>query len=95
MNKKTNTVFFMIGATIYNLLVMVVFAIPFVILILAFKERIAGNLPVIIISLVPFLGAPAGSFFIYGLTMRKISEKVDMDKYFEPVFKKKKPDDQQ
>ena len=92
MNKKTNTVLFMLGATIYNLLVMgVLFAIPFVILILAFKERIAGILP--IISLVLFLAALAGSFFIYGLTMKKISEKVDMDKYFDPIFKKKKPDE--
>ena len=93
MNKKTNTILFTLGATIFNLITMLIlFAVPLVILLAIFKERLMGVLP--IVGLVLFFGALVANFFIYGWVMRKISEKINMDKYFEPLFKKKKQESQ-
>lgn len=91
MNKKMNTVLFTIGATIFNLISMlIILLIPLGILLLIFRENLlqAGIFPIVLIIL--FFGALVANFFLYGLVMRKLSEKINMDKYFEPFFKKKK-----
>ena len=92
MNKKLNTVLFMVGATVFNLLVIAILVlIPSVTVLLilrALEVTISGQ-TVSILGLVFFLAALGGSFFVYGFAMRKLSERVDMDKYFEPLFRKK------
>ena len=90
MNKKANTVLFILGATVFNLLTMaVLFIVPLLLIIAIFKDGIGDAFP--IVSLVLFFGALVGSFFVYGFAMKKIQAKIDMDKYFDPIFKKKKP----
>ena len=82
----------MLGATVFNLLVIAILVlIPSVIVLLilrALEITVTGQ-TISILGLVFFLAGLGGSFFIYGFTMRKISERVDMDKYFEPLFRKK------
>ena len=90
MNKKFNTVLFMIGATFYNLLVMaIIIVVPFIIILLVFKNSLTSS-SITFIVMVLFVVALGGGFFIYRYTMKKIAEKVNMDKYFEPLFRKKK-----
>ena len=89
MNKKRNTILFTIGATVFNLLTMaILFIVPLAVLLAIFRERVLNVLP--IVGLVLFFTALIANFFIYGYVMRKISEKFNMDEYFEPLFKKKK-----
>ena len=89
MNKKANTLLFILGATVFNLLTMaVLFIVPLVVLLLIFKESLGNFFAVL--SLLLFFGALVGTFFIYGWVMKKIQAKIDMDKYFDPIFKKKK-----
>ncbi len=88
MNKKTNTVLFVLGATVFNLLLMaILFFVPLVLLSLVFGEKLAGVFGVL--SIVLFFAALVGSFFVYGWVMKRISARVDMDRYFEPIFKKR------
>jgi hypothetical protein len=89
MNKKTNTILFILGATVFNLITMaILFFVPLLILLMLFRENLGSYFGILTIFL--FIGALVGSFVIYGFVMKRISAKVDMDKYFEPIFRKKK-----
>ena len=92
MNKKANTILFILGATVFNLLTMaILFLVPLAILLFLFRDSESLGNFIGIVSLLLFFAALVGSFFVYGFVMKKISAKVDMDKYFDPIFKKKKP----
>ena len=89
MNKKLNTVVFVLGATIFNLIVMLVlFAVPMVLLIVIFGERLQQAYG--ILSVLLFFGALVGSFFLYGFLMKKISTRYNLDEYLHPIFKRKR-----
>ena len=89
MNKKTNTALFILGATIFNLVMMLVlFAVPMVLLIVVFGDRLQPAFG--IISVLLFFGALVGSFFLYGWIMKKISARYNLDDYLHPIFKRKK-----
>jgi hypothetical protein len=89
MNKKVNTALFILGATVFNLLLMLVlFAVPMVALIVIFGQKLQQVFG--ILSVVLFFAALVGSFFLYGFLMKRISAKWDLDKYLHPIFKPKK-----
>jgi hypothetical protein len=84
MNKGLNTFLFMLGATIFNLVLLAL-------LILAGLFAIARlNLPPILLA-VWFLVALVGSFLIYNQVVKWIARKIDMEKYFLPLFKRRPP----
>jgi hypothetical protein len=84
MNKKLNTLFFVLGATVVNILITIgVFLLLFVICAKALPtETFTGVLPFI------FIAALAASFFIYNAILKIVTQKVDMDAYFDPIFKR-------
>jgi hypothetical protein len=84
MNKKLNTALFMIGATVFNLLLL------FVLLILGWVLIAALKLPPLLLIVV-FLAAMVGSFLIYNQVVKFIARKIDMEKYFLPLFKRRPP----
>jgi ABC-type transport system involved in multi-copper enzyme maturation permease subunit len=87
MNKKVNTVLFILAASLLNVLLMVMLLL-FGILLLAYilPEGISPSLAQIFFILV-FLGSIALTFFIYHRAMKIFSRKVDMDKYFDPIIR--------
>lgn len=90
MNKKANTVLFLLGATVFNLLLMFLLIVIFLVLISAiFKDSLSPNI-LSILMIVVFIGSIAASFFIYGRVVKWLSRKIDMDKYFIPLFRRKK-----
>ena len=90
MNKKTNTVLFLLGATVFNLLVMfLLIVISLVLISVIFRDRLSPNV-LSIIMIVLFIGSIAGAFYIYNRVLKLISRKIDMDKYFMPLFRRKK-----
>ena len=91
MSKKTNTLWFVLGATAFNILVTV---ISFVILLVLYAKFLlpllpessgAWGFPII------FIGAIALSFVVYRLVLKQIMKKVDMEKHFDPIFGRRKP----
>ena len=38
-----------------------------------------------------FLGSMVGSFLIYNQVIKLVSRKIDMEKYFLPLFKRRRP----
>jgi len=90
MNKKVNTVLFLLGATVFNLLVMFILILLFLFLIGAvFKGSLNQNVLLILMILV-FVGSIAASFFIYSRVVKWLNRRIDMDKYFMPLFRRKR-----
>ena len=90
MNKKVNTVLFLLGATVFNLLIMFILIVLFLVLISAvFRDSLNPNL-FSILMIVVFVASIAASFFIYGRVVKWLSRKIEMEKYFLPLFRRKK-----
>ena len=85
MNKKVNTVLFILGATVVNIGIMAVLVILGLVLL---SKLPAGFVP--IGTVVIFFVAILGAFFIYHRLIKFISKRVNMDKYFDPIFKQRK-----
>ena len=90
MNKKVNTVLFLLGATVFNLLIMFLLIVLFLVLIsVVFRDSLNPNV-FSVLMIVVFVGSIAASFFIYGRFVKWLNRKIDMDKYFMPLFRRKK-----
>ncbi|MDR1419144.1 MAG: leader peptide processing enzyme [Treponema sp.] len=91
MNKKANTLVFILGATVFNILVTVMcFVLLFVLYarflaVLLPESAAAWGFPVI------FIAAIALSFIIYRLILKQLLKRVDVEKYFDPIFGKRRP----
>lgn len=90
MSKRTNTLFFILGATVFNVLLYIA---AFLLLLLIYS-RIIGSLPesaqqwgLIVILILPI----AISFVLYRLLLKLLLKKVDVDKYFSPLFGGRRP----
>ena len=90
MNKKVNTLLFILGATLFNILVTLLFFIGLLLLyaktIMLFipEEGSAWGFPLI------FIASIALSFVIYRLVLKILLKKIDVEKYFDPIFNKRK-----
>ena len=91
MNKKANTILFLIGGTIYNIIITIV---CFFFLWIIFSTYLYPMLPESIsnwIWPIIFVAPIVASFFVYKLTLDFIMKKVDMNKYFDPIFSRRQP----
>ncbi len=90
MNKRMNTVLFILAATVFNLAVIVALMLLSLLIVgLLSRGRLSPNLLSVLV-LVFFLGSIVGAFLLYSWLVRKIARRVDMDKYFLPLFRPKK-----
>jgi len=86
MSKKTNTLWFILGATVFNVLLTI---ICFVLLLFIYarlilphlSEEAAGwGLTILLVV------AIVASFFAYRVIIKQLTKRVDMEKYFDPIF---------
>ena len=86
MSKKTNTLLFIIGGTIFNIFVTIISFLVFLFVYSKFfYGRVSGSAAAWMLP-VFFAGAIAASFFAYRLAIKILIKKVDMEKYFDPIF---------
>jgi hypothetical protein len=91
MSKKTNTLWFILGATAFNIAVTV---ICFVLLLVVYAKFLAPYLPESGAAWgfpVIFIGAIVLSFVVYRLILKQIMKRVDMEKHFDPIFGRRRP----
>ena len=91
MSKKTNTLLFILGGTVFNILVTI---ICFIILLAIYGNILSSMLPesaVAWILPVIFVVSIVASFLIYRLAIKIVMKKVDMEKYFDPIFGHRRP----
>jgi hypothetical protein len=86
MNKKANTLLFILGATLFNIIVTV---LCFMALLLLYARFLMPFIPengrVWGFPLV-FVAAMALSFLIYRFLLNLLMKKVAIDKYFDPII---------
>ncbi|MDR2178554.1 MAG: leader peptide processing enzyme [Treponema sp.] len=90
MSKRTNTLLFILGATLFNILL---YAVCFLLLLLIYS-RIIELLPesarawgLMVILILPIVI----SFVLYRLILKVVVKKVDIEKYFAPLFGARRP----
>jgi membrane protein implicated in regulation of membrane protease activity len=91
MSKKTNTLWFILGATVFNILVTIV---SFVVLFILFARFLAPALPETAVSWsfpIIFIGSIALSFVIYRIVLKRLLKKINVEKHFDPIFGARKP----
>jgi len=86
MNKKMNTILFILGATFMNVLVAIISFFALFILYYKFAMHLIpeANQEWGIMMLI--VAALAISFFVYRAVLRILIDKVDVEKYFDPLF---------
>jgi cytochrome c biogenesis protein CcdA len=86
MNKKVNTLLFVLGATVFNIIMMVlILAVGLTAISAVAGENISAGTAQILFLLL-FVASIAGAFFIYHRAIKFLSSKIDMEKYFHPIF---------
>ena len=91
MSKKTNTLFFVIGATIFNIIITVLFFILFLVFYSAVLYPLLPDSSRVWIMPAIFVLSIVASFLIYRLAIKILMKKVNMEKYFDPIFVKRRP----
>ncbi len=87
MNKKLNTVLFIIAGTVFNIVVTVLCIVLFAIVWgKVFMPHVGESLQYLGFIIAVFGGAILG-FLIYRTVFSLISKKIDIEKYFDPLFK--------
>ncbi|WP_018527107.1 hypothetical protein [Alkalispirochaeta alkalica] len=90
MNKRVNTLLFILAATVANILTMMVL---FVLFLVVFARFVAPSLPPQvnqIMLMVLFLGSVISTYLLYHRLMRWASKTWDLQKYFGPLFGKER-----
>ena len=90
MNKRLNTVLFILGATVFNILITV---LSFLLLLVVYAKFFLQVLPEAAHTWafpLLFIAAIAISFIAYRYTLRYLMKKIDMEKYFDPLFVRKR-----
>jgi len=86
MSKKTNTLLFIVGATFFNILVTF---LSFIILLVIYGYLLLPRLPQSAGAWaipVIFIASIVISFLVYRFAIKFIMKKVNMEKYFDPIF---------
>ena len=90
MNKRANTLLFVLGATLFNIIVTLLF---FIALLALYANSLMSVIPeegqTWAFPLI-FMAAIGLSFVIYRLVLKILLKKVDVEKYFDPIFKRQK-----
>lgn len=87
MNKRLNTVFFILGATVINLLLMLIFISLGLFLVSRFLTDNTSAEVGQVILLVVFIGALVLAFFVYNKLTKFIINKYNLEQYMAPLFK--------
>ena len=86
MNKKVNTILFIVGATFFNILVTVLIFLLLLVMYSQFIMRLLPSGAQAWSFSIMFITAIVGSFFAYRFALKFLYKKIEMDKYFDPVF---------
>jgi hypothetical protein len=89
MSSSGKLVLFFAAATVFNIGLMLVFMV--IVLVLTALIRLDPASPVRpIIMMVGFLASIVGTFLLYGVVMKKITVKWNLEKHIPQLFRKKR-----
>jgi hypothetical protein len=85
MNKKANSIIFLLVATLFNILLV---AVLFIILIALYGFALQKIIPNAAswYLLASFIVSMVGAFFLYRIAIKIVTKRVNLEKYFDPLF---------
>ena len=90
MNKKVNTLLFILGATLFNVIVTLA---CFIALLLLYAKTLMSVIPEDFQNWafpLIFIAAITVSFFLYRFLLKILTKRIAVEKYFDPIFGKRK-----
>jgi len=90
MSSNTKMVLFFIGATVFNILLMAILVIGFILLLGLVRGSNADPTLFQILLFVGFIASIVLTFLIYGWTMKWVTVKFQLEKHIPQLFKGKK-----
>ncbi|MFA5448610.1 MAG: leader peptide processing enzyme [Sphaerochaeta sp.] len=88
MSKRTNTILFMLGATVVNILLMMIIFVICLIIITRFADPESALVPLYLG--LTFLVSIGGSFFLYSKIIKALNKKFNLEDKMGPLFPKKR-----
>lgn len=90
MNKKANTILFVLAATVLNVLVMgIVFTLLLVVLSSIAPPTLSPEFGTLAVAMI-FLATIIVTYVLYHYAVKLLSRKIDLERYFEPIFRTRK-----
>ena len=86
MNKKVNTILFILGATIFNVIIVIISFLLLLFLYIRFLITLIPEQGQVWAFTFIFIASLISSFFAYRYVLKFLLKKVDVDKYFDPLF---------
>ena len=86
MSKKSNTVIFLLVATVVNIVVTIVLFLALLVIYAKFFANLLPKDAASWILLLDFVVSIVGSFLVYRIAVKMIAKRWDFDKYFDPLF---------
>ena len=90
MSKKTNTLLFILGATVFNVLATLIIFFGLFILYARFFVPIMSEQSMTWGFTIIFIGSIIFTFLLYRFILKLLMKKIDFDKYFDPIFGSRK-----
>ena len=87
MSKKTNTLLFILGGTVFNVLITMFAFLAFLLIYSKFLNGFLNESSAAWVLPVLFIAAIVVSFLVYRLAIKILMKKVDMEKHFDPIFR--------
>jgi len=91
MNKKLNTLLFILGATLFNILVVIATALLFVVIFVRFFLSHVPDTAVNWAFSLIFIAAIVVSFIVYRVVLNKLTKKINFEDYFDPIIRRPSP----
>jgi hypothetical protein len=89
MNKKANTLLFILGATLFNVLITIVSILLLSLLLEYLMPIMPDTLHIWGFPLI-FIAAIAISFFAYRFVLKMVTKKIRIENYFDPIFTRRR-----
>lgn len=92
MNKKLNTIYFLLAATVLNLLILIVLAVILAAMVGALFQKFGLASQGMSLAAIIFIlfGSIAGTFFLYSKIVKWAMKKWRLEQYLEPIFRSKR-----
>jgi len=90
MSKKTNTLLFVLGATVFNILATIIIFFGLFLIYARFFAHILPEETMTWGFTIIFVGSIVLTFLLYRLILKHLMKKIDFDKHFDPIFGSRK-----
>jgi len=86
MNKRINTLLFVLGATVFNIVITVISFIGLMFLYVKLVIPLTSEASQPWGFIIVFMASLAVSFVVYRFLFKFLLKKIDIEKYFDPLF---------